>query len=136
MQGSRGRAEMRDPRVEKAGGDDETRTRDLCRDRVTPLGFTTTYKYAGTAKIPVSRTRHRMLWVGLWVWNLPLLPLTTGSPLTSWLSSPNKNDTFRLEKTTGDRTSVCAYAMSLLYAYHCVPRRNEYLHLTILAACM
>jgi hypothetical protein len=30
--------------------DDETRTRDLCRDRETVLGFTTTYKYAGTAK--------------------------------------------------------------------------------------
>jgi hypothetical protein len=24
-------------------------------------------EYAGTAKIRVSRTRHRMLWVGLWV---------------------------------------------------------------------
>lgn len=31
------------------------------------LGFTTTYKTAGTANIRGSRTRHRMLWVGLWV---------------------------------------------------------------------
>ncbi len=53
--------------IEKAGGDDETRTRDLCRDRVPLLGFTTTYKYAGTAKILVSRTRPQMLWVELWV---------------------------------------------------------------------
>jgi hypothetical protein len=30
----------------------------------------TTYNNAGTAKIPVSRTRHRILWVGLWVENL------------------------------------------------------------------
>jgi hypothetical protein len=51
----------------KNGGDDETRTRDLCRDRVAWLGFTKTYKTAGTAKIRGSRTRHRMLWVGLWV---------------------------------------------------------------------
>jgi hypothetical protein len=33
----------------------------------TRLGFTTTYKTAGTAKLRGSRTRHRMLWVGLWV---------------------------------------------------------------------
>jgi len=52
---------------EKAGGDDGTRTRGLCRDRVTVLGFTTTYKDAGTAKVRVSRTRHRLLWVRLWV---------------------------------------------------------------------
>ena len=39
------------------------------RDSVTVLGFTTTYKYAGTAKVRVSRTRHRMLWVELWVEN-------------------------------------------------------------------
>jgi len=30
----------------------------------------TTYNNARTAKIPVSRTRHRILWVGLWVENL------------------------------------------------------------------
>lgn len=48
-------------------GDDETRIRSFCRDRVAVLGFTTTYKYAGTAKVRVSRTRHQMLWVGLWV---------------------------------------------------------------------
>ena len=32
------------------GGDDETRTRDLCRDSGPLKGFTTTYKSAGTAK--------------------------------------------------------------------------------------
>lgn len=37
--------------------------------RVARLGFTTTYKTAGTAEIPASRTRHHILWVGLWVEN-------------------------------------------------------------------
>jgi hypothetical protein len=41
----------------------------LCRDSVACIGFTTTYKTAGTVKIPLSRTRHRDLWVGLWVGN-------------------------------------------------------------------
>jgi len=53
--------------LEKIGGDDETRTRDLCRDSLARCGFTITYKDAGTAKIPVSRIRHRIVWVGLWV---------------------------------------------------------------------
>ena len=35
--------------------------------RVARLGFTITYKTAGTAKLRGSRTRHHMLWVGLWV---------------------------------------------------------------------
>jgi len=43
----------------------------LCRDRVAWLGFTTTYKTAGTAKLRGSRTRHRVLWVGLWVGKSP-----------------------------------------------------------------
>jgi hypothetical protein len=34
---------------EKHGRDDETRTRDVCRDRCSLKGFTT-YKAAGTAK--------------------------------------------------------------------------------------
>ena len=50
--------------LKRNGGDDETRTRDLCRDRVAWLGFTTTYKTAGTAKLRGSRTRHLVLWVG------------------------------------------------------------------------
>jgi hypothetical protein len=33
-----------------SGGDDGTRTRDLCRDSGPLRGFTTTYKTAGTAK--------------------------------------------------------------------------------------
>ena len=41
--------------LEKNGGDDETRTRDLCRDSGPVIGFTTTYKTAGTAKGRVSR---------------------------------------------------------------------------------
>ena len=52
---------------EENGGDDETRTRDLCRDSVAWIGFTTTYNTAGTAKVPRSRTRPHELWVGLWV---------------------------------------------------------------------
>jgi predicted nuclease of predicted toxin-antitoxin system len=39
--------------------------------RVAWLGFTTTYKTAGTAKLRGSRTRHRILWVGLWVGKSP-----------------------------------------------------------------
>ena len=54
---------------EKDGGDDETRTRDLCRDSGAGIGFTTTYKNAGTAKRRASRTRLHELWVGLWVGN-------------------------------------------------------------------
>src|ERR1700722_20906386 len=41
---------------EKNGGDDETRTRDLCRDSGPLIGFTTTYKTAGTAKGRLSRS--------------------------------------------------------------------------------
>ncbi len=53
----------------ECGGDDETRTRDLCRDSPPFLGFTTTYKTAGTAKIRGRHIRHSFLWVGLWVEN-------------------------------------------------------------------
>jgi len=38
-------------------------------DRLTVLGFTTTYKTAGTAKVRGRHTRHAILWVGLWVEN-------------------------------------------------------------------
>src|SRR5216684_1303138 len=44
---------------------------ERCRDSVAWLGFTTTYKTAGTAKLRGSRTRHRKLWVGLWVGKSP-----------------------------------------------------------------
>lgn len=40
---------------------------ERCRDSVAWIGFTTTYNNAGTAKIPVSRTKPHELWVGLWV---------------------------------------------------------------------
>jgi len=46
------------------GGDDETRTRDLCRDSIAVFGFTTTYDDAGTAKIPASRTRYKNCGLG------------------------------------------------------------------------
>src|ERR1039458_9762815 len=35
------------------------------------LGFTITYKTAGTAKVRGIRIRHRILWVGLWVGTFP-----------------------------------------------------------------
>jgi hypothetical protein len=41
--------------LKRNGEDDETRTRDLCRDSGPLLGFTTTYKTAGTAKGRLSR---------------------------------------------------------------------------------
>ena len=59
--------------LEKNGGDDETRTRDLCRDSLAGIGFTTTYKNAGTAKIPVRRTRHHELWVVGWRFAFPCI---------------------------------------------------------------
>jgi hypothetical protein len=40
---------------------------DLALIRAARIGFTTTYKTAGTAKIRGNRTRHHSLWVGLWV---------------------------------------------------------------------
>jgi len=49
------------------GGDDGARTRDLCRDSAEPIGFSTTYNDAGTAKIPARHIRPPALWVGLWV---------------------------------------------------------------------
>ena len=42
-----------------------TRTPDLYRVNLSRLGFSTTYKTAGTAKVRGSRTRHRFLWVGI-----------------------------------------------------------------------
>ena len=56
------------------GGDDGARTRGLCRDSVAWLGFTITYETAGTAKLRGSRTRHRSLWVGLWVGKISRTP--------------------------------------------------------------
>jgi uncharacterized protein involved in exopolysaccharide biosynthesis len=53
--------------IERNGGDDETRTRDLCRDRVQVTCFSATYKLAGTAKVAVKHTRPSEVWVRLWV---------------------------------------------------------------------
>src|SRR6516225_1353310 len=44
-----------------------TRTSDLFRVNLSWLGITTTYRTAGTAKTPESRTRQPVVWVGLWV---------------------------------------------------------------------
>ena len=44
-----------------------TRTPDLYRVKVATLGFTITYKTAGTAKIRGSRTKQHSLWVEVWV---------------------------------------------------------------------
>ena len=44
-------------------------THDLCRDSVTVLGFTITYKTAGTAKVRGRHARRTILWVRLWVEN-------------------------------------------------------------------
>jgi hypothetical protein len=59
--------------LEKNGGDDETRTRDLCRDSGPVIGFTITYKTAGTAKGRPSRSKpHKALHPVGWVvgWSL------------------------------------------------------------------
>jgi hypothetical protein len=34
---------------------------------VAVIGFTTTYKHAGTARVRVSHTRRYIVWVGMWV---------------------------------------------------------------------
>ena len=44
------------------GGDDETRTRDLCRDSAAWMGFTTTYNNAGTAQ--TTRKPHKNCGLG------------------------------------------------------------------------
>src|SRR5207247_9562859 len=52
-------------------------------------GFTTTYNNAGTAKLPVSRTRLHELWVGLCVGKSCRWPRVrrTGNPLPNGLVS-------------------------------------------------
>ncbi len=52
----------------KNSGDDETRTRDLCRDSVD--WFANDLQQLGTAKIRVSRIRQQVLWVKLWVYRM------------------------------------------------------------------
>jgi hypothetical protein len=52
---------------EKNGGDDGTRTRGLCRDRLAVFVFSATYILSGAAKSLQGITRTRMLWVNLWV---------------------------------------------------------------------
>src|SRR5271166_155198 len=52
------------------GRHEETRTPDLYRVNPARIGFSTTCKCVETAQVHASRTRHRFLWVGLWVENL------------------------------------------------------------------
>ena len=68
----------------KNGGDVETRTRDLCRDSGPLIGFTATYKTAGTAKGRLSlskshKTPHPVGWVVGWKAALECLPSTRRS---------------------------------------------------------
>jgi hypothetical protein len=49
------------------GGDDGARTRDLCRDSLALIGFSTTYRLVRDAEIITGRARNGFLWVGLWV---------------------------------------------------------------------
>src|SRR5437667_7639406 len=60
------------------GGDDETRTRDLCRDSVAWLGFTTTYKTCGDCQTTRKsyKTSHSVGWGG--GWKKSRLPKQTG----------------------------------------------------------
>src|SRR5215469_10027446 len=52
-------------------GEHGLRTMKELARRAALLGFTRTYKTAGTAKVRASRARHRILWIGLWVGNSP-----------------------------------------------------------------
>ncbi len=54
--------------LEKNGGDDETRTRDLCRDSVAWLGFTTSYKTRGDCQTTRKsyKTSHSVGWAVGW----------------------------------------------------------------------
>ena len=52
---------------ERNGGDDETRTRDLCRDRLGRLVFSATYILHGGCQVAVRTHKNRMWWVSLWV---------------------------------------------------------------------
>ena len=46
-----------------SGGDDGARTRDLCRDSLALIGFSTTYRLVRDAEIITSQVRIRLLWV-------------------------------------------------------------------------
>ncbi len=71
------------------GGRYRIRTYDFHRVNLNVLGFSTTYKTAGTAKIRGSRTRHRILWVGLWSWNFHNGASSQGRTLTAVLRDTN-----------------------------------------------
>jgi hypothetical protein len=54
--------------LEKNGWDDETRTRDLCRDSDAGIGFTTTYKDRGDCQSTRKscKTSHFVGWIVGW----------------------------------------------------------------------
>jgi hypothetical protein len=53
--------------IEKNGGDDETRTRDLCRDRLGIDVLSATYVLSGGCQVAEKDYRNRSLWVNLWL---------------------------------------------------------------------
>jgi len=53
--------------LEKNGGDDETRTRDLCRDSLGLHVLSATYILSGGCQVAEKDCRNRSLWVNLWV---------------------------------------------------------------------
>jgi hypothetical protein len=54
-------------KFQKNGGDDETRTRDLCRDSLGINVFSATYVLSGGCQVAERDYRNRSLWVNLWV---------------------------------------------------------------------
>ena len=51
--------------LERYGGDDETRTRDLCRDSLGMHGLSATYVLNGGCQVAEKDCKNRLLWVGL-----------------------------------------------------------------------
>jgi hypothetical protein len=49
------------------GGDDETRTRDLCRDSLGIQVLSATYKLSGGCQVAEKDRRNHSVWVNLWV---------------------------------------------------------------------
>jgi hypothetical protein len=67
-----------DNSLRKNGGDDETRTRDLCRDSAAGIGFTTTYKTRGDCQTQ-SKSYKTTRMVG-WVVGWKIVSLASGTP--------------------------------------------------------
>jgi hypothetical protein len=73
------------------GGRYRIRTCDFHRVNLSLFVFTTTYKCVEVAKTHAGRTRHRSLWIGLWIGNLqrdiPRRPVPVGRKLWYTLST-------------------------------------------------